>query len=347
MKLHLALPFAAADAFGSGQRKHAAFINRTCIESAAPVGRAEPGLKTGGAVPKVLAVLGTAAFTRDFAEHDVGDGDLRSCRYAAEVEHQHHGRIRVSLVNRHGYGFIGVRQHLVGFEGHAVVVEEFAPAGIVVGRALDCDGAGCAGCHLAGEAVLLGRVDGDAGMKLHLALPFASADALGGSERKHAALVNRACIESAAPVGGTEPGLKAGGAVPEVRTISVCRRSVGFLGLVFGKYGAVVDCMVLKDYVADGNLRIVGVASEIEHHLHCSSIDAGHVAEPEYEVLESLDVPALGEQEVAVVGSVGELEGHSVHILRERHLHREVIVQGGAQGNVVHGDDEELVLPLV
>ena len=92
--------------------------------------------------------------------------------------------------------------------------------------------------------------------------------------------------------------------------------------------GAVVDSVVLEHYPLDGDLGVVRVSSEVEHHLHCCGIDARQVAEVEDVVLESGEVDILGKEEVIVAADIGELQGHRPDVGGGVQDDREVVALG-------------------
>ena len=105
--------------------------------------------------------------------------------------------------------------------------------------------------------------------------------------------------------------------------------------------------MFTKDNILNGNISIGGVATKVKDHLHRCGIYTGSIKHGKGEFFISLDIAALGKQEVAVIPGVGKLEGHLIHILTKLYLALEVVCLLCTQGNSVIGDNEELVLPLV
>ena len=197
------------------------------------------------------------------------------------------------------------------------------------------------------ESVALFRICGDVGHQLHLALPLAAADTVGYGERQLAALERGVRVEAAAPVSRAEPGLFEIEAAKEVVSIGITTGLLtGIIGS--GQDGAVIDGVVLEDDAGEGNGRAVRVAAKVEDHLDTvRSVDAREVGAVEDQLLAGLDVLALGEEEVAVVTHIGELEGHVRDVLGRVHDDGEVIVLVGGKDNRGRRDDVELGLPLV
>ena len=107
-------------------------------------------------------------------------------------------------------------------------------------------------------------------------------------------------------------------------------------------------CVLLKNDVLDDHFGVVRAATEVKDHLYGSCVDAGQADEFEGELLVGFDVTAFGEQEVVIAGSVGELEGHTGHVLAQQHFHLEIVGLFGRKGKSggLCGNHKELGLPL-
>ena len=142
-----------------------------------------------------------------------------------------------------------------------------------------------------------------------------------------------------------------GHAAPEVGGTGdvVMGTAFGFFGLLrfVGQHRAVIDGMVFHHDAGNGNLRIGCVTTEVEDHLDAvRGVDTRQVGEV-VNRFTSLEFLALGEEEVTVIGHVGELESETRKIIVGVDNHGEVVVLGSLQDNGVGGVDEELGLPLV
>ena len=131
------------------------------------------------------------------------------------------------------------------------------------------------------------------------------------------------------------------GCLPDILRRIVVKRC----GISAGSFSAAFNTLC-KDYLLDGNLAVVGVAAKVKHHLYGGGIDALEATEGEGELFKGGDVALLGEQEVAVVGGVGELECDTVYVLAGFYLALEVIELFCIEGDGCVGDQMQLVLPL-
>ena len=139
-QLHLALPLAAANALGYGEGEFAALVLGLRIQTAAPVGRAEPGLLDGKTAQEVLAVgvtrsgllglfLGQDGAVVDgvVLNDDMGNGYLGAGIAAAKVEDHLHAGGRIDtldvaqvvneVVAGRDFGIVGKEEVLVAVGG--------------------------------------------------------------------------------------------------------------------------------------------------------------------------------------------------------------------------------------
>ena len=344
MQFHLTLPLGAARSFGNRQREFAIRIGGLRIQTAAPVGRAEPGLQFGIVVPDVVTVGNLAHL--DLVEGDVAYRHFRSGRQAAKVEDHHDGLPFYS----HAHAFLLVTIVLESGQLQAVVIEELDAARVGVGGHLGgCKTVG-AGIELSVEGILLGRVDGDVGVQFYLTLPLGAARSFGNRQREFAIRIGGLRIQTAAPVGRAEPGFQFNGGIgPEF--LAVDNHNVvavfGILRFVGRQDGAVVDGVVFHHNVGDGNHGPLSVAAKVKDHLHAiGSVDAFQVGEV-VNGLAGFDGLAVGEEEHIVGIHGGELEGHARKGLVGIDDDREVVVLVLGEHDGLFGDDVELGLPLV
>ena len=134
------------------------------------------------------------------------------------------------------------------------------------------------------------------------------------------------------------------GGTGDVVMSTLLNRYIRFLA---GKNGTVVDGVVLQSDAGNGHFRVGCVSAKVEDHLHAvGGIDTLEVGEI-VDGFAGREFLALGEQEIAVVTHIGELEGEARKLVVGSHNHREVIVLVGREYHGSGRVDEELGLPLV
>ena len=84
--------------------------------------------------------------------------------------------------------------------------------------------------------------------------------------------------------------------------------------------------MVFQYDVADCNVCIVSVATEVEYNVHTVHIDTSHVALVEYILLISLQLDSFSKEEGVVVAFLSEFNSYIVMVSCRHELAAEVIV---------------------